>query len=51
VKAGITPLAGKLVVVPGNPLTTDAHGNVIRLLPVRGGVGGVCTEIFRKINL
>jgi 8-hydroxy-5-deazaflavin:NADPH oxidoreductase len=27
------PLAGKLVVVPSNPLTTDAHGNVIRVLP------------------
>jgi predicted dinucleotide-binding enzyme len=26
-------LAGKLVVVPSNPLTTDAHGNVSRLLP------------------
>ena len=27
------PLAGKLVVVPSNPVTTDAHGNVIRVLP------------------
>ncbi len=27
------PLAGKLVVVPSNPLRTDAHGNVSRLLP------------------
>jgi predicted dinucleotide-binding enzyme len=27
------PLAGKLVVVPSNPLTLDAHGNVIRVLP------------------
>ena len=27
------PLAGKLVVVPSNPLTTDAQGNVSRLLP------------------
>ena len=27
------PLAGKLVVVPSNPLSTDAHGNVSRLLP------------------
>jgi 8-hydroxy-5-deazaflavin:NADPH oxidoreductase len=26
-------LAGQLVVVPSNPLTTDAHGNVIRVLP------------------
>ena len=27
------PLAGQLVVVPSNPLTLDAHGNVIRVLP------------------
>src|SRR5271169_3423236 len=27
------PLAGKLVVVPSNPLSTDAHGNVSRVLP------------------
>jgi 8-hydroxy-5-deazaflavin:NADPH oxidoreductase len=27
------PLAGKVVVVPSNPLSTDAQGNVIRLLP------------------
>ena len=27
------PLTGKLVVVPSNPLSTDAHGNVARLLP------------------
>jgi predicted dinucleotide-binding enzyme/catechol 2,3-dioxygenase-like lactoylglutathione lyase family enzyme len=27
------PLAGKLVVVPSNPLTVDAHGNVIHVLP------------------
>jgi 8-hydroxy-5-deazaflavin:NADPH oxidoreductase len=26
-------LAGQLVVVPSNPLSTDAHGNVSRLLP------------------
>ncbi len=26
-------LAGKVVVVPSNPLSTDAHGNVSRLLP------------------
>jgi 8-hydroxy-5-deazaflavin:NADPH oxidoreductase len=26
-------LAGKLVVVPSNPLTLDAHGNVVRVLP------------------
>ena len=25
--------AGKLVVVPSNPLTVDAHGNVARVLP------------------
>ncbi len=27
------PLTGKLVVVPSNPLRTDAHGNVSRVLP------------------
>jgi 8-hydroxy-5-deazaflavin:NADPH oxidoreductase len=27
------PLNGKLVVVPSNPLTTDAHGDVSRVLP------------------
>jgi len=27
------PLTGKLVVVPSNPLSTDAHGNVSRVLP------------------
>jgi len=27
------PLAGKLVVVPSNPVTTDAHGNLSRVLP------------------
>jgi 8-hydroxy-5-deazaflavin:NADPH oxidoreductase len=26
-------LAGKLVVVPSNPVTTDAQGNVVRVLP------------------
>jgi 8-hydroxy-5-deazaflavin:NADPH oxidoreductase len=26
-------LAGKVVVVPSNPLSTDAHGNVFRVLP------------------
>jgi 8-hydroxy-5-deazaflavin:NADPH oxidoreductase len=27
------PLAGKVVVVPSNPVTADAHGNVSRVLP------------------
>ena len=27
------PLTGKVVVVPSNPLTTDAQGNVSRVLP------------------
>jgi 8-hydroxy-5-deazaflavin:NADPH oxidoreductase len=27
------PLAGRLVVVPSNPFTIDAHGNVARVLP------------------
>jgi 8-hydroxy-5-deazaflavin:NADPH oxidoreductase len=35
------PLAGKLVVVPSNPLTTDAHGNVIRVLPAGQASGEV----------
>jgi 8-hydroxy-5-deazaflavin:NADPH oxidoreductase len=26
-------LAGKIVVVPSNPVTLDAHGNVVRVLP------------------
>jgi hypothetical protein len=26
-------LAGKLVVVPSNPVTTDGHGNIVRVLP------------------
>ena len=28
-----SPLAGKLVVAPSNPVGIDAHGNLIRLLP------------------
>jgi predicted dinucleotide-binding enzyme len=31
--SGGDPLSGKLVVVPGNPLGTDAQGNVSRVLP------------------
>jgi len=27
------PLAGRVVVVPSNPVTLDAHGNVVRVLP------------------
>jgi hypothetical protein len=27
------PLAGQLVVVPGNPVTVDAHGHLSRVLP------------------
>jgi predicted dinucleotide-binding enzyme len=27
------PLTGKLVVVPSNPVTADAHGNISRVLP------------------
>jgi predicted dinucleotide-binding enzyme len=27
------PLAGQLVVVPSNPVTADAHGNISRVLP------------------
>jgi len=35
------PLNGQLVVVPSNPLTTDAHGNVIRVLPEGQSSGNV----------
>jgi predicted dinucleotide-binding enzyme len=35
------PLAGRLVVVPSNPLSTDAQGNVIRLLPAGPSSGQV----------
>ena len=34
-------LAGKLVVVPSNPLTTDAEGNVSRVLPAGQSSGEV----------
>jgi 8-hydroxy-5-deazaflavin:NADPH oxidoreductase len=40
--AGIDgPLTGKLVVVPSNPLTTDAQGNVLRVLPKEQSSGEV----------
>ena len=29
----VGPLAGKLVIVPSNPVTLDARGNVVRVLP------------------
>jgi 8-hydroxy-5-deazaflavin:NADPH oxidoreductase len=35
------PLTGKLVVVPSNPLSSDAHGNVTRLLPKGQSSGNV----------
>ena len=38
------PLTGKLVVVPSNPLTTDAHGNVARVLPEGQSSGKVVTR-------
>jgi len=34
-------LAGKLVVVPSNPITADAHGNLSRLLPQGQASGNV----------
>ena len=34
-------LAGKLVVVPSNPITADAHGNLSRLLPQGQAAGNV----------
>ncbi len=38
------PLAGKLVVVPSNPLALDAQGKVVRLLPARRPSGEVLAE-------
>jgi 8-hydroxy-5-deazaflavin:NADPH oxidoreductase len=35
------PLAGQVVVVPSNPLSTDAEGNVVRLLPEGQSSGAV----------
>jgi 8-hydroxy-5-deazaflavin:NADPH oxidoreductase len=35
------PLAGKVVIVPSNPLTADAHGNVSRVLPTGQSSGKV----------
>ena len=35
------PLAGKLVVVPSNPITADAHGSLSRLLPQGQASGDV----------
>jgi len=37
-------LTGKLVVVPSNPLTTDAHGNLSRVLPEGQSSGEVVAE-------
>jgi predicted dinucleotide-binding enzyme len=36
-------LAGKVVIVPSNPLTLDAHGNVVRVLPEGQSSGKVVT--------
>jgi predicted dinucleotide-binding enzyme len=35
------PLAGKLVVVPSNPVGIDAQGNLVRLLPKEQSSGKV----------
>ncbi|MGH3164307.1 MAG: methyltransferase domain-containing protein, partial [Trebonia sp.] len=35
------PLAGKVVIVPSNPLSADAHGNVSRVLPEGQSSGAV----------
>jgi len=40
------PLTGKLVVVPSNPLTTDAHGNAARVLPKGQSSGKVVAGWF-----
>jgi len=37
------PLAGKVVVVPSNPLTLDAQGDVVRVLPEGQSSGKVVT--------
>jgi hypothetical protein len=42
------PLAGKLVVVPSNPVTTDAHGNVVRVLPEGQPSGPVLAWSWRS---
>jgi predicted dinucleotide-binding enzyme len=43
-------LAGQLVVVPSNPLTTDGQGNVVRILPAGQSSGEVvlppCVSAF-----
>jgi predicted dinucleotide-binding enzyme len=38
------PLTGKIVVVPSNPLTTDAQGNVSRVLPEGQSSGKVVAD-------
>jgi 8-hydroxy-5-deazaflavin:NADPH oxidoreductase len=38
------PLAGKVVVVPSNPVTLDAGGNVVRVLPEGQSSGKVVAE-------
>ena len=38
-------LAGKLVVVPSNPITADAHGNLSRLLPPGQAAGNVVARL------
>ncbi|HSR84886.1 MAG TPA: NAD(P)-binding domain-containing protein [Streptosporangiaceae bacterium] len=40
-------LAGKVVIVPSNPLTTDAHGNVSRVLPEGQSSGEVVAGWLR----
>jgi predicted dinucleotide-binding enzyme len=41
-------LPGKLVVVPSNPLTTDAQGNVLRVLPEGQSSGAVVAGWLQK---
>ncbi|MGH3204889.1 MAG: NADPH-dependent F420 reductase [Streptosporangiaceae bacterium] len=42
------PLAGQIVVVPSNPLTADAHGNVSRVLPKGQSSGKVVAGCCRR---
>ena len=37
----VDPITGKLVVVPSNPVTVDAHGNLSRVLPAGQSSGKV----------
>jgi hypothetical protein len=48
------PLAGKVVVVPSNPLSTDAEGNISRLLPpgarLAMAFGSMAADLFESAS-